>query len=146
MITTDRHYVIVPNDYNEAGKASSDIKRFLKRLKLSWDLIKRVSVASYEAEINIVIHSIGGYADFKIDGDVIYLQFIDCGPGIPDIELAMQEGYSTATEENRINGFGAGMGLSNIKKAVDEMTLVSDINGTVLKMKFFIREEDKNVG
>jgi anti-sigma regulatory factor (Ser/Thr protein kinase) len=146
MITTDRHYVIVPNDYNEAGKASSDIKRFLKRLKLSWDLIKRVSVASYEAEINIVIHSKGGFADFKIDGDVIYLQFIDCGPGIPDIGLAMQEGYSTASEENRINGFGAGMGLSNIKKSADEMTLISDANGTVLKLKFFIREEDKNVG
>lgn len=146
MITLDRHYVIVPNDYNEAGKASSDIKRSLKRLQLSWDLIKRVSVASYEAEINIVIHSFGGTADFKIDGDVIYLQFMDCGPGIPDIELAMQEGYSTANEISRLNGFGAGMGLKNIKKSADDMILVSDCNGTILKLKFFIREEDKNVG
>jgi len=146
MITLDRHYVIVPNDYNEAGKASSDIKRALKQLHFSWDLIKRVSVASYEAEINIVIHSLGGYADFKIDGDVIYLQFIDDGPEIPDIALAMREGYSTASEISRLNGFGAGMGLKNIKKAADEMILVSDCNGTVLKLKFRIREEDKNVG
>lgn len=146
MITINRHYEIIPNDYNEAGKASSDIKRALKKLKYSWELIKRVSVASYESEINIVIHSFGGYADFKMDENTIYLQFIDCGPGIPDINLAMQDGYSTATEENRLNGFGAGMGLSNIKKSADEMTLISDCNGTVLKLKFYIREEDKNAG
>lgn len=145
MILLDRHYPIVPNDYNEAGKASSDIKRTLKKMKYSWNLIKRVSVAAYESEINIVIHSKGGFADFKVCDTDIYLQFIDCGPGIPDIELAMQEGYTTATEENRINGFGAGMGLSNIKKSADEMTLISDCNGTVLKLRFFIREEDKNV-
>jgi anti-sigma regulatory factor (Ser/Thr protein kinase) len=146
MITLDRHFVIVPNDYNEAGKASSELKRTLKRMGFSRDLIKRVSVASYEAEINIVIHSLGGTADFKIIDDVIYLQFIDCGPGIPDIDLAMQEGYSTANEISRLNGFGAGMGLKNIKKAADDMILVSDCNGTVLKLKFYIREEDKDVG
>jgi len=144
MITVNQHYVIIPNDYNEAGQASSNIKRTLKKMKYSWELIKRVSVAAYEAEINIVIHSLGGYADFKIENDIIYLQFIDCGPGIADINLAMQEGYSTATEENRLNGFGAGMGLKNIKKSADDMILVSDCNGTVLKLKFQIREEDKN--
>ena len=120
---------------------SSDIKRTLKQLKFNFDFIKRVSVACYEAEINIVIHSHGGYGDFRIDHHVVYLQFIDCGPGILDIGLAMTPGFTTANEESRLNGFGAGMGLINIKNSADEMALLSDPNGTVLKLKFFITED-----
>ncbi len=120
-----------------AGSASSDIKRELKKLNCSKELIRRVCIASYEAEINVVIHSFGGEAKLKIIDEVIYLEFIDSGPGIDNIDLAMLEGYSTASEEDRQNGFGAGMGLPNIKKSTDEMDIISDKNGTVLKLRFY---------
>lgn len=138
------HYEIVAGNYDHAGRASSEIKRTLKKYHFSKELIKRVSVASYESEINVVIHSVGGYADFYITDEYIYLQFIDYGPGIVDINLAMTEGYSTANEESRINGFGAGMGLNNIQKSADEMILISDPNGTVLKIKFNLLGEQNN--
>lgn len=136
-----KHYEIKPFDFDNAGMMSSDIKRRLKQLGFKFDFIKRVSVACYEAEINIVIHSVGGYGDFKIINNLVYLQFIDYGPGINDIELAMTPGYTTANEESRLNGFGAGMGLTNIKNSCDEMGIISDPNGTILKLKFFITED-----
>lgn len=140
MVSFRKHFDIQAGNYDEAGKAASEIKRVLKQLHFSKDLQKRVSVASYEAEINIVIHSVGGAVDFLIQDNQIFLQFVDNGPGIEDIALAMTEGYSTASELSRLNGFGAGMGLSNIKKSADEMTLVSDPCGTVMKLKFIDRE------
>ncbi|MCK7486586.1 MAG: hypothetical protein MZU97_14475 [Bacillus subtilis] len=106
--------------------------------------MKRVSVAAYESEINIVIHSRGGKAAFKICDDTLFLEFADIGPGIPDIQLAMTPGYSTASDESRLNGFGAGMGFSNILKSVDKMDILSDPNGTVLKLKFDITEADRD--
>ncbi len=141
MNTVYKHYEIKPFDFDKAGSMSSDIKRTLKQLKFNFDFIKRVSVACYEAEINIVIHSLGGYGDFRIENQVVYLQFIDIGPGILDINLAMTPGYTTANDESRLNGFGAGMGLINIKNSADEMALLSDANGTVLKLKFFMTED-----
>ncbi len=138
---TNKRFIIQPNDYFNAGSASSEIKKILRSMKLSTHLIKRISVAAYEAEINIVIHSYGGCVDFKRMNNTIYLQFSDTGPGIEDIDLAMQPGYSTANETSRLNGFGAGMGLVNIKKSCDSMTLISDPNGTVLKLQFQITEE-----
>lgn len=141
MNSMTRHYEIKPFDFDHAGVMSSDIKRTLKQLKLNFDLLKRVSVACYEAEINIVIHSVGGYGDFRLENNIVYLQFVDHGPGIPDIELAMTPGFTTANELSRLNGFGAGMGLTNIKNSCDEMSIVSDPNGTVLKLKFYLTED-----
>jgi len=144
MISVDKRYDIIPNDFNFAGRASSDIKRTLKSMHFSREFIKRVSVAAYEAEINIVIHSRGGKAAFKICEDTLYLEFADIGPGIPDIQLALTPGYSTASDESRLNGFGAGMGFSNILKSVDKMDILSDPNGTVLKFRFDITEADRD--
>jgi serine/threonine-protein kinase RsbT len=140
MKKVDKRYTVAKGDYFNAGSASSDIKKVLRSKQLDKDLIKRVSVAAYEAEINMVIHSLGGTVDFKWIDDRIYLQFVDIGPGIPDIPLAMTPGYSTADETSRLNGFGAGMGLVNIQKSADEMTLISDPNGTVLKLVFHVKE------
>ncbi len=139
-----KHFEIQAGNYDEAGKAASEIKRALKSYHYSKEIIKRVSVASYEAEINIVIHSQGGSADFLITDEAIYLQFSDIGPGIENIELAMTEGYSTASDLSRLNGFGAGMGLANIKKSADEMQISSDPFGTVLKLKFYSFGEQNN--
>ena len=133
----EKEYQIIAKNYDLAGRASSDIKRTLKALNLCRSLMKRVCSASYEAEINIVIHSVGGYAIFKMDDEKIILEFHDDGPGIFDIELAMQEGYSTATEIDHMNGFGAGMGLSNIKKSADHMDITSTHEGTDLILTFY---------
>ncbi|MFA5007463.1 MAG: hypothetical protein WC509_08400 [Candidatus Izemoplasmatales bacterium] len=146
MILVDKRYEIIPRDFNFAGQASSDIKRTLKNMRFSRDFIKRVSVAAYESEINIVIHSLGGRAAFKITEAKLYLEFTDYGPGIPDIALAMTPGYSTASEESRLNGFGAGMGFTNILKSVDRFDILSDPNGTVLKLVFDIGEADRDAG
>ena len=100
--------------------------------------MKRICSASYEAEINVVIHSFGGFAVFQMDESKIVLDFIDDGPGIQNIDLAMTEGYSTATELDHSNGFGAGMGLPNIKRIADEMDLRSDHYGTHLKITFYL--------
>lgn len=142
MVTKD-HFEIEAGNFHDAGKAASEIKRILKQHHFSKELIKRISIAAYEAEINIVIHSLGGFVDLLIQEKKIYLQFFDIGPGIENIELAMEEGYSTANEESRLNGFGAGMGLSNIKKSSDQMTMISDPQGTVLKLEFLITAGDQ---
>ncbi|MBN2300184.1 MAG: hypothetical protein JXC31_03240 [Acholeplasmataceae bacterium] len=134
----DQEFQIIARNYDLAGRASSQIKRTLKALKLDNYLIKRVCSASYEAEINVVIHSVGGYVIFHMDENQIILDFYDDGPGIFDIELAMQEGYSTAKELDHQNGFGAGLGLSNIKRSADIMELESEIDGTHMKLTFFI--------
>jgi serine/threonine-protein kinase RsbT len=131
-------YFIKPNDYDLAGYASSDVKRILRNLKYDRHFIKRVCSASYEAEINIVIHSNGGIMEFIFDENQILLNFIDYGPGIENIEDAMTEGFSTASDQNRQNGFGAGMGLPNIKRQADDMHIVSSREGTILNLAFVI--------
>lgn len=112
-------YNIEKNDFSRAGQASSSIKKLLRQLGVDPPLIRRTAIAAYEAEMNIVIHSEGGSITIFIYPDFIEVIAEDAGPGIENIELAMQEGYSTATDKIREMGFGAGMGLPNIKKCSD---------------------------
>ena len=118
-----RTYDIDGKDFSVAGTASSDFKILLKKLGIPADVIRRVSIAMYEAEINTVIHGGGGTCEAEIADDRITVTFTDKGPGIPDINAAMQEGFSTATDRIREMGFGAGMGLPNIKKYTDDFQI-----------------------
>lgn len=134
------HYDIASGDYLKAGEASSNIKKALMQLGVDNKIIRRVCVASYEAEINIVIHSLGGYLDMNIYEDRIEIVAADVGPGIGDVDLAMTVGYSTATQGAREMGFGAGMGLPNIKNNCDELTVDSSEGGsTTITMKIYLK-------
>ena len=129
------HYEVNNKDFSLAGEASSSIKRELKKLSIDQDIIRKVSIATYEAEINMVIHANGGTIDVYISPDDIKVILSDNGPGIPDIDLAMKEGYSTATYSIRQLGFGAGMGLPNMKKYADEMKVTSKVGkGTTIEL------------
>jgi serine/threonine-protein kinase RsbT len=120
-------------DFIRAGEASSSTKKALTRLGIAPQVVKRAAIAMYEAEINAVIHAGGGTAEAEIYPDHILIRIIDHGPGIPDVSLAMQEGWSTAPDIAREMGFGAGMGLPNIQKNADEMTIETQIGeGTTL--------------
>lgn len=121
--TIKLHYDVDGQDFTLAGAISGKVKKRLRQLGLSPDVIRRTAIAMYEAEINMVIHADGGTIDVEISPDKIHIVFADKGPGIPDIEKAMQEGYSTATHEIRELGFGAGMGLPNIRMYSDEMKI-----------------------
>jgi anti-sigma regulatory factor (Ser/Thr protein kinase) len=128
-------YEIKGDDFGSAGAASSDIKKKLRQLGLPSPLIKRTAIAMYEAEINMVIHAGGGMTVVDISPERIVIDFTDQGPGIPDISLAMTEGWSTAGELARQLGFGAGMGLPNIQKNVDHLDIVSEPGkGTRVRM------------
>ena len=130
------HYDVPGDDFTRAGEASGAVKRTLKQLGFSPDLIRRVSIAMYEAEINMVIHAGGGEADVEILPDRVSMVLTDHGPGIPDVEQAMQEGYSTAGQTARDLGFGAGMGLPNMKRYSDEMTIDTEVGkGTTVTVK-----------
>lgn len=119
-----------------AGTASSSVKKTLKQLNINPAVIKRVVVALYEAEVNAIAHAYGGKVLVDIDASKIKMVVADKGPGIPDIALAMQEGYSTARPEVRDMGFGAGMGLPNMQKNVDKLNVTSEINvGTTVEME-----------
>ena len=132
------HYDVSGTDFTCAGEASSKIKIALKELAFSATLTRKVAIAVYEGEINMVIHGGGGVIDVEVTPECIYIELADQGPGIPDITLAMQEGYSTAPENVRQLGFGAGMGLPNIKKYTDEMIIESEVGkGTTIKLKVF---------
>lgn len=122
-------------NFSKAGYASSQIKKVLRQLGIAPKIIKRTVVALYEAEVNVVAHAWRGVAEIEITPDRISMILTDEGPGIADIPLAMQEGYSTASPEVREMGFGAGMGLSNMKKNVDELNIESQVGkGTTVKM------------
>lgn len=126
-------YQVDGDDFSMAGEASSAVKKALKQLGFSPDVIRRVSIAMYEGEINMVIHAEGGEATVEITQSAIRIILADKGPGIKDVSLAMQEGYSTAPEEVRNLGFGAGMGLPNIKKYSDDLKIDTVIGvGTTL--------------
>ncbi len=130
---------IEKDDFDRAGEASSNIKKILRQLGIDSAIIRKISIATYEAEINIVIHSLGGQIDFEVEPNCIKIVAKDRGPGIANIELAMQEGYSTATEKVREMGFGAGMGLPNMKKCSDKFTVESEIGkGTIISMEMYI--------
>ena len=112
-------YQVDPEDFTRAGEASSSLKRTLKQLGIPADIIRRISIVMYEGEINMVIHAHGGTITVTIGDEGVEMVLKDTGPGIPDIEKAMQAGWSTASEEVRAQGFGAGMGLPNMKKNAD---------------------------
>lgn len=131
-------YKIVSNDMTEAGIVASTIKKILKENSIDPAVIRKVSIAVYEAEINVVIHSRGGEAAVHINNDYIEVSFVDIGPGIADIPMALSEGWSTASEFARGNGFGAGMGLPNIKALADDFNLMSSPDGTSLKIGFHL--------
>ncbi len=126
-------YQILGRDYANAGKVSTSIKDTLKRLGVNPAVVRRVAIVSYEAEMNLVMYAHRGRVALTVSPDAVTLNIDDDGPGIPRIDLAMQEGYSTATPEMREMGFGAGMGLPNIKKNADEFDIRSEVGrGTSL--------------
>ena len=130
------HFDIDGSDFSSAGEASVKVKKKLRQLGFPPDVIRKVSIAMYEGEINMVIHADGGTADVEVLDDEIVIVLSDRGPGIPNVELAMQEGYSTARENIRSLGFGAGMGLPNMKKYTDYMQIDTEIGvGTTITMK-----------
>lgn len=130
-------YEVKALDYTTAGDASATIKRKLRQLGVDSAILRRVAVASYEAELNLIIHSMGGKLTVQMSPQGITLQSSDIGPGIPDIDRALQEGYSTANEEARNMGFGAGMGLPNMKRNADEFSIRSELGtGTQIEMRF----------
>lgn len=129
------HYEVDGTDFTSAGQASASVKKNLRQLGLAPDVIRQVSIAMYEGEINMVIHANGGQADVSVYEDKIVIVLTDHGPGIKDVDLAMQEGYSTATEVVRSLGFGAGMGLPNMKRYTDEMVIDTTVGvGTTITM------------
>ena len=129
-------YQVYEADFVNAGAASSAIKKTLKQLNVSPQIVKRVVVALYEAEVNAIAHAYGGMIYADIEPDKIILKVEDKGPGIPDIDWAMQEGNSTASPEVRNMGFGAGMGLTNIQKNVDKLNVTSTVGvGTTVEME-----------
>ena len=129
-------YVIDGNDFTRAGEASSSVKNKLKMLGVGSDVIRKTAIAMYEGEINMVIHADGGTITVTISDTDITMVLADTGPGIPDIDQAMQEGFSTAREEVRSLGFGAGMGLPNMKRYSDEMHIDTVLGqGTTITMK-----------
>ena len=130
------HYTVVGQDFTSAGAASVDVKKRLRLLGISPEIVRRVSIAMYEGEINMVIHANGGEITVEITPEKVRMVLDDVGPGIPDIELAMQAGYSTAPDEVRNLGFGAGMGLPNMKKYTDDMEIVTKLGvGTKITME-----------
>ena len=129
------HFDIDGDNFTSAGEASVRIKKLLRDMGFPSDVIRRVSVAMYEGEINMVIHANGGSADVNVSPDKIEIILSDNGPGIQNIELAMKEGYSTAPDNIRSLGFGAGMGLPNMKKYTDDMRIESEVGrGTTIYM------------
>jgi serine/threonine-protein kinase RsbT len=134
-----RAYEIVGADFTNAGRASTGIKETLKNMGLPSALIRRVAIAAYEAEMNMVMYARRGTMTLHVTPNDVTIDVRDEGPGIPDIQLAMQEGYSTATAAMREMGFGAGMGLPNIKRNTDELVVTSEVHrGTTLLMKVHV--------
>ena len=132
-------YPVAADDMSVAGDVSASIKRQMKRLGIPNQIMRRVAVCTYEAEINLVIHSDGGEIDFSISEEEIRVHVHDVGPGIPDLEKAMTEGFSTASSEVRNMGFGAGMGLPNMKRNADGFAIESEVGkGTDIVMTFNI--------
>ncbi|NLL28353.1 MAG: anti-sigma regulatory factor [Bacteroidales bacterium] len=121
------HFDIVSGDFIKAGYVSSEVKKVLKQMELPADFIRKVVIACYEAEMNIVVHANNGSADIEFSPGAIIMKFEDEGPGISNINLAMQEGFSTASEHVREMGFGAGMGLPNIARNSDKVDIKSEL-------------------
>lgn len=136
-------FAVEKDDFVRAGEASSNIKKILRQLGIDSGVIRNISIATYEAEMNIVIHSLGGHIELEITPGFIKITASDRGPGIADVKLAMQEGYSTATDKIREMGFGAGMGLPNMKKCSDRFCMSSSSGkGTVISMEVDLKAGD----
>ena len=134
--TLNFHFDIDGSDFSSAGAASVMVKKKLRQLSYDPEVIRKVSIAMYEGEINMVIHANGGTADVEVSDEEITIILSDKGPGIPDVELAMQAGYSTAHDQIRNLGFGAGMGFPNMKKYTDELKVDTVVGkGTTVTMK-----------
>lgn len=132
-------YDVEADNFANAGEASSDLKNRLMQMGVDPRAIRKVAIAMYEGEINMVIHANGGRIDVEISPDDILMTLKDTGPGIPDIEKAMEPGYSTASAEVRDLGFGAGLGLSNMKSSSDEMKIDTEVGvGTTVTMKVYM--------
>ena len=135
-------YKIEGGDFSHAGYASSQVKKVLKQLNVDPKVIKRVVVCLYEAEVNVVAHAYNGIIYVDVDTESIELKLVDTGPGIPDIPLAMQKGYSTASQEVREMGFGAGMGLPNIQNNADEFKINSEVSvGTTVEIVVYLNRQ-----
>jgi len=136
------NFQIPGDDFTRAGEASSAIKNTLKQAGFPPDIVRRVSIAAYEAEINTIIHAGGGEITAVADEKSVTVTVADHGGGIPDIEQAMTEGYTTAPDNIRDLGFGAGMGLPNMKKYADEFGIVSEVGkGTTITMKIYVKSD-----
>lgn len=134
------HFDVDGEDFTSAGQASVQVKKALRQLGLSPEIIRRVSIAMYEGEINMVIHAGGGEADITVNEDLITIVLSDHGPGIKNIDEAMQEGFSTAPDNIRSLGFGAGMGLPNMKRYTDSMEIDSEVGvGTTIRMTVAVK-------
>jgi anti-sigma regulatory factor (Ser/Thr protein kinase) len=139
MAALKKSYYIKSRDFIRAGEASIKIQNLLKSLNFDPQLIRRVAICGYEGEMNVVMHGGDGSLSFAINTDKLIMAISDDGPGIGDIEKAMQKGFSTASDEHREMGFGAGMGLPNMKKNCDEITVESEQGlGTHVRMVFFV--------
>jgi len=133
------HYTVPGDDFTRAGEASGSIKSVLKKIGVRPDVVRKVAISMYEGEINMVIHAGGGEIEVSIEPAYVDIRLVDKGPGIADIGKAMEEGYSTATAEVRNLGFGAGMGLPNMKKYSDEMKIESEVGiGTTVSMRIYL--------
>jgi len=144
MASIRQRFFIRKKDFNRAGESTINLKNILKSMNFDPALIRRLSICGYEGEINVVIHGGDGTMDLEIFPDHLVLEISDNGPGIEDIELAMTEGYSTATDEHREMGFGAGMGLPNMRKNSDEFRIESQVGvGTKVYMSFNLQPPGK---
>ncbi len=133
------HFDVSGDNFTSAGHASLETKKILRRLGIDPQTIRRVAIAMYEGEINMVIHAGGGEVDIVIDEDLIVIKLTDHGPGIANVELAMQEGFSTAPDSVRNLGFGAGMGLPNMKRYSDDLKIDTKLcEGTTITLSFNI--------
>jgi anti-sigma regulatory factor (Ser/Thr protein kinase) len=131
----ERTWSVMGLDFTSAGRASTGIKDALKQVGVDPSVVRRVATASYEAEMNVVMHARKGNITLRVSPAAVVVEAADEGPGIPDLELAMQEGYSTATPEMREMGFGAGMGLSNMKKNADDLDIETVVGrGTLVRI------------
>lgn len=136
-------FQLIGGDFTNAGAASSELKITLARLGVPQDIVRRAAIAAFEAEMNVIIHAVAGTMHYVINSDELKITLTDMGPGIEDIELAMQEGYSTAPDWVREMGWGAGMGLPNIKRNADKLKIDSVVGeGTTLEIVIRITKED----
>jgi serine/threonine-protein kinase RsbT len=142
MTVLKKSYFIKARDFLRAGEASIAVQNLLKSLNLNSKLIRRVAICGYEGEMNAVMHGGDGHLSVEINAENLIMEIIDEGPGIEDVQLAMQPGFSTASDEYREMGFGAGMGLPNMKTNSDELTIISHKNhGTSVRMVFHLDKQ-----